>query len=77
MSVWSGFWIGIYCRADVSVVAPQADQVLGHIVYSPVFTTPPSAAKGFGLCPAMVHLDFQGRGSVNKSFQSGCVFVQT
>jgi hypothetical protein len=40
MSVWSGFWIGIYCRADFSLVAFQADQMPGPVMFSTVSTTP-------------------------------------
>ena len=44
-------------KAIISLVAFQEDQVLGHIMFSPVSTSPPS-----GLAPVTVHPDFQGQG---------------
>jgi len=92
MSVWSGFWIGIYCRADtyptdaesklvdavlannkaiVSLVAFHEDQVLGHILFSPVSTTPPSEARGIGLAPVAVHADVQMQGIGSQLIREG------
>ena len=92
MSVWSAFWIGIYCRADtyptdaesklvdavlannkaiVSLVAFHEDQVLGHILFSPVSTTPPSEARGIGLAPVAVHADVQMQGIGSQLIREG------
>ena len=49
-------------KAIISLVAFQEDQVLGHIMFSPVSTSPPSGATGIGLAPVTVHPDFQGQG---------------
>lgn len=46
-------------KAILSSVAVQGEQVLGYIMFSPVFTTPPSQAEGIGLAPIAVHTDFQ------------------
>ena len=123
MSVWSGFWIGIYCRADmcpifmggnmefkirkeetkdfeqvrevirgafpsdaesklvgalrannkaiVSLVAFHEEQVLGHILFSPVSTTPLSEARGIGLAPVVVHVDVQIQGIGSQLIREG------
>jgi putative acetyltransferase len=49
-------------KAVISLVAVNGDQVLGHILFSPVTTTLPSAAKGVGLAPVAVHPDAQSQG---------------
>src|SRR5688500_16566129 len=49
-------------KAIVSLVAFHGDQVLGHILFSPVSTTPPGEAKGIGLAPVAVHPDVQMQG---------------
>ena len=46
-------------KAIISLVALRDDQVLGHILFSPVSTAPRSGAKGIGLAPVAVHPDFQ------------------
>lgn len=49
-------------KAIVSLVAENDAQVLGHILFSPVSTTPPGEAKGIGLAPLAVRPDMQSRG---------------
>jgi putative acetyltransferase len=61
-------------KAIISLVAAQNEQVLGHIMFSPVAitpsnavtppggATPPSEAKGIGLAPVVVHPDVQSQG---------------
>lgn len=49
-------------KAIISLVAVDNDQDLGHILFSPVSTTPPSQAKGLGLAPVAVRPSFQSQG---------------
>jgi putative acetyltransferase len=49
-------------KAIISLVAANDDQVLGHILFSPVSTTPPSEAKGIGLAPVAVRPQVQSQG---------------
>lgn len=49
-------------KAIVSLVAVHEDQVVGHILFSPVSTTPPSEARGIGLAPVAVRPDVQSAG---------------
>src|SRR5687768_3239698 len=58
-------------KATISLVAVQDDQVLGYILFSPVSTTPPSAAKGLGLAPVAVHPDFQNLGIGSRLIREG------
>ena len=41
-------------KAIISLVAVNGDEVLGHILFSPVTTAPSSEAKGIGLAPVAV-----------------------
>ncbi len=50
-------------KAIISLVAAASDNyVLGHILFSPVTTTPPSAAKGIGLAPVAVRPQVRSQG---------------
>ena len=49
-------------KVIISLVAANDDQVLGHILFSPVSTTPPSEAKGIGLAPVAVLPEVQSQG---------------
>ncbi len=49
-------------KAIISLVVVRDDQVLGHILFSPVSTTPPSEPKGIGLAPVAVRPDVQPQG---------------
>src|SRR5690349_15709396 len=49
-------------KASLSLVPVDDEQVLGHILFSPVTATPSSAAKGIGLAPLAVHPKAQSRG---------------
>ena len=49
-------------KALISLVAINDDQVLGHILFSPISTAPPSEAKGIGLAPVAVLPDLQSKG---------------
>jgi putative acetyltransferase len=58
-------------KAVVSLVAVQDGQVLGHILFSPVTTTPPSEAKGVGLAPVAVHPEVQSQGIGSRLIREG------
>ena len=49
-------------KAVISLVAVENAQVLGHILFSPVSTTPPSEGKGIGLAPVAVQPSLQSQG---------------
>ena len=49
-------------KAIISLVAMNDDQVLGHILFSPVTTSPSSAAKGIGRAPVAVRPETQAQG---------------
>ena len=49
-------------KAIISLVAVEGENVLGHILFSPVSTTPPLGAKGIGLAPVAVLPAVQSRG---------------
>jgi putative acetyltransferase len=53
------------------VVAASDDQVLGHILFSPVATTPLSEAKGIGLAPVAVRVDVQSQGIGSRLIRAG------
>lgn len=58
-------------KATISLVAVRGDEVLGHILFSPVSTTPPTEAKGIGLAPVSVRPDAQSQGIGSKLIQEG------
>jgi putative acetyltransferase len=58
-------------KAIISLVAVQDEQVLGHILFSPVSLTPPSAAKGIGLAPMAVQPDVQSQGIGARLIREG------
>jgi putative acetyltransferase len=49
-------------KAIISLVAVNDEQVLGHILFSPVTTSPQTSVKGIGLAPVAVHPDVQSQG---------------
>lgn len=49
-------------KATISLVAVDGNEVLGHVLFSPVSTTPPINAKGIGLAPVAVRTDVQAHG---------------
>jgi putative acetyltransferase len=49
-------------KAVISLVAVSDEKVLGHILFSPVSTTPPGEARGLGLAPVAVHPQAQSHG---------------
>ena len=58
-------------KAIVSLVAVKGDDVLGHILFSPVTTTPPSEGAGLGLAPVAVRPDAQSQGIGSKLVREG------
>jgi putative acetyltransferase len=63
-------------KAIISLVAVQGNHVLGHILFSPISTTPPSEAKGIGLAPVAVHQDVQAQGIGSQLIREGLRLCQ-
>lgn len=63
-------------KALISLVAVQDEQVLGHIMFSPVSTSPPSEAKGIGLAPVAVRPDAQSQGIGSRLIREGLRFCK-
>ena len=58
-------------KAVISLVAVNADEVLGHILFSPVSTTPPGDTRGVGLAPVAVRQDVQSYGIGSQLIRRG------
>jgi putative acetyltransferase len=58
-------------KAIISLVAAQAEQVLGHILFSPVSTSPLTEAKGIGLAPVAVRPEVQSQGIGSHLIEQG------
>lgn len=58
-------------KAIISLVAVNGEDVLGHILFSPVSTTPPRNAKGIGLAPVCVRPDAQSIGIGKRLIREG------
>jgi putative acetyltransferase len=58
-------------NATISLVAVDGEAVLGHILFSPVTTTPPSDARGIGLAPVAVWPEAQSRGIGSQLIREG------
>jgi putative acetyltransferase len=58
-------------KGIISLVASKGDEVLGHILFSPVTTTPASDAKGLGLAPVAVRPDVQFQGIGARLIREG------
>jgi putative acetyltransferase len=58
-------------KAIISLVAVNGDAVLGHILFSPVTTSPQSVANGIGLAPVAVRPDVQGKGIGSQLIRDG------
>src|SRR5512134_1725449 len=58
-------------QAIISLVALHEEQVVGHILFSPVSTTPPSEANGIGLAPVAVRPEFQKLGFGSQLIREG------
>jgi len=55
----------------VSVNKNNDGEVLGHILFSPVSTTPPVEVKGIGLAPVAVRRDVQSLGIGSRLIREG------
>jgi putative acetyltransferase len=58
-------------KAIFSLVAEQAQTVVGHIMFSPVSTTPPSEPKGLGLAPVAVAPTHRRQGIASMLIREG------
>jgi putative acetyltransferase len=58
-------------KAVISLVAVCAEDVLGHILFSPVSTSPPSKSKGIGLAPVAVLPGVQSQGIGSQLILTG------
>lgn len=58
-------------KAIISLVAIKENEVLGHILFSPVSTTPPSDARGIGLAPVAVKPEYQSQGIGSQLIRKG------
>lgn len=58
-------------KATISLVAIENDEVAGHILFSPVTTTPHTDAKGLGLAPVAVRPDMQSQGIGSQLIREG------
>lgn len=58
-------------KAIISLVAVDDTEVLGHIMFSPVTTSPPSSARGIGLAPVAVRPDVQSQGIGSQLIREG------
>ena len=58
-------------KVTISLVALNGDRVVGHILFSPVRTTPPGEARGLGLAPVAVQPDAQLQGIGSQLIREG------
>jgi putative acetyltransferase len=65
-------------KAVISLVAQHGNQVVGHILFSPVtVTTAPESFRGVGLAPMSVLPDFQNQGIGSRLIRAGLSACQT
>lgn len=58
-------------NAVISLVAVKDDKVVGHILFSPVSTHPPTPEKGLGLAPVAVLPEFHSQGIGSALIRAG------
>ena len=63
-------------KAVISLVAVCAEEVLGHILFSPITTSPPAEARGIGLAPVAVLPGFQSQGIGSQLIEAGLQLCQ-
>jgi putative acetyltransferase len=63
-------------KAIISLVAVCAEEILGHILFSPVTTSPPTNAIGIGLAPVAVLPNAQSQGIGSQLILTGLKLCQ-
>lgn len=63
-------------KAVISLVAVNGGLVLGHILFSPVTTSPPGNARGIGLAPVAFRPDVQAHGIGSQLIREGLTLCQ-
>ena len=63
-------------KAVISLVAVCSEEILGHILFSPVTTSPPSEARGIGLAPVAVLPSAQSQGIGSQLILAGLSLCQ-
>lgn len=58
-------------KVVLSLVALQNDEVVGHVMFTPVTTSPPSEVRGLGLAPLAVKPEHQKQGIGSLLVQEG------
>jgi putative acetyltransferase len=58
-------------KAVLSLVALQNDEVVGHVMFTPVTTSPPSEKRGLGLAPLAVKSQYQKQGIGSQLVREG------
>jgi putative acetyltransferase len=58
-------------KALISLIAVCGEDVVGHILFSPITTTPPGETKGIGLAPVAVLPAVQSQGIGSQLILSG------
>lgn len=58
-------------KAVLSLVAVHGEEILGHILFSPVSTDPPTSEKGLGLAPVAVKPNVQAKGIGTQLIREG------
>jgi putative acetyltransferase len=58
-------------NAVISLVAVAEGKVVGHILFSPVATHPPTPEKGLGLAPVAVLPEFHSQGIGSQLIRAG------
>jgi len=63
-------------KAVISLVAVCGEDILGHILFSPITTSPPAEARGIGLAPVAVLPGIQSQGIGSQLIQAGLQLCQ-
>jgi putative acetyltransferase len=58
-------------KAILSLVALNDEEVIGHVMFTPVNTSPPSESEGLGLAPLAVKPQYQKHGTGAKLVEEG------
>src|SRR6266498_4270007 len=63
-------------KAIISLVAIGEEEVLCHVLFSPITTSPQSPARGIGLAPVAVRPDVQSQGVGSQLIREGLHLCQ-